>query len=162
MGVELLTSDFHRCQGQAIDKICNAIQQAAGDDCLVWGHNMETVPSLYKVVRKGADYQRSLDLLAAVAQRPGIEAKSSLMLGLGEDFDEVIQVLRDLREVGVERLALGQYLRPSKYHLPVKRYLDPAEFDDYAEQAKALGFKWVKSGPMVRSSYHAEEEQTNS
>ena len=160
MGVELLTSDFHRCQEQAIEKICSAIKSAAGDDRLVWGHNVETVPSLYKVVRKGADYRRSLDLLALAVQQTGIEGKSSLMLGLGEDTEEVMQVLADLRDVGVERLALGQYLRPSKYHLPVKRYLSPAEFDDYAKQAHALGFKWVKAGPLVRSSYHAEEEQT--
>ena len=161
MGVELLTSDFHRCQDVAIAKICAAIKSAPGDDRLVWGHNVETVPSLYKVVRKGADYQRSLGLLERAAQQPGIESKSSLMLGLGEDYTEVMQVLRDLRDVGVERLALGQYLRPSKYHLPVQRYLSPAEFDEYAKQAHALGFKWVKSGPMVRSSYHAEEEQTS-
>ena len=123
----------------------------------VLGHNVETVPSLYQQVRKGSDYQRSLTLLEMAARQPGIEAKSALMLGLGESRQEVLTVLQDLREVGVHRLALGQYLRPTRYHLPVLQYLEPAEFDDYAEEARALGFSWVKAGPLVRSSYHAHD-----
>lgn len=157
MGIELLTSDYFRCQDNAIEVIYRAIQTAEGDTRLVWGHNVETVPSLYKTVRKGADYQRSLDLLLKAAALPGVESKSSIMLGVGESYSEVIQVLQDLRAANVQRLAIGQYLRPTKYHLPVQRYLSPAEFDEYAKQAHKLGFSWVKSGPLVRSSYHAEE-----
>jgi len=157
MGIELLTSDYFRCQDNAIEVIYQALQEADGDTRMVWGHNVETVPSLYKTVRKGADYQRSLDLLEKAAALPGVESKSSIMLGVGESYHEVIQVLKDLRAANVERTAIGQYLRPTKYHLPVQRYLSPAEFDEYAKQAHELGFGWVKSGPLVRSSYHAEE-----
>lgn len=157
MGIELLTSDYFRCQANAIDVIYQALQEAEGDTRMVWGHNVETVPSLYKTVRKGADYQRSLDLLEMAAAKPGVESKSAIMLGVGEEYSEVVQVLKDLRTANVERVAIGQYLRPTKYHLPVKRYLSPAEFDEYAKVAKQLGFSWVKSGPLVRSSYHAEE-----
>jgi lipoic acid synthetase len=98
-------------------------------------------------------------MLRLAAEQPGVEAKSAIMLGLGESRSEVLQVLGDLREVGVSRVAIGQYLRPSRYHLPVRRYLSPAEFDELGKQARNLGFRWVKSGPMVRSSYHAEEQQ---
>ena len=157
MGIELLTSDYFRCQEQAIGVIYQALQQAEGETRLVWGHNVETVPSLYKTVRKGADYQRSLDLLARAAELAGVEAKSAIMLGVGENYSEVVQVLKDLRSHGVARVAIGQYLRPTRYHLPVKRYLSPAEFDEYAKVARQLGFSWIKSGPLVRSSYHAEE-----
>jgi len=157
MGIELLTSDYFRCQEKAIEIIYQALQQAEGETRMVWGHNVETVPTLYKTVRKGADYQRSLDLLEKAAALPGVESKSSIMLGVGENHSEVIQVLKDLRAVNVQRIAIGQYLRPTKYHLPVKRYLSPAEFDEYAKQAEQLGFGWIKSGPLVRSSYHAEE-----
>lgn len=160
MGIELLTSDYHRCQEQAIEIIYRGLQEADGDTQMVWGHNVETVPALYKTVRKGSDYQRTLDLLSMAAKLDGIEAKSAIMLGLDENYTDVLQVFRDLRNAGVERLAIGQYLRPTKYHLPVKRYLGPAEFDELGQQARALGFGWVKSGPLVRSSYHAEEEQS--
>ena len=163
IGLELLTPDFYRCQQAALDHICSRLAQVtspAREVQMVWGHNVETVPSLYKRVRKGSDYQRSLDLLALAAVQPGIEAKSSLMLGLGEARHEVLAVMEDLRAAGVQRLSLGQYLRPSKYHLPVQRYLEPAEFDDYAQQAKALGFSWVKAGPLVRSSYHAHDPES--
>jgi lipoic acid synthetase len=153
LGLEILTPDFREVQEAAVETIAAA---AAGTH-LVFGHNVETVPSLYKTVRKGAKYERSLRLLELAAARPDMEAKSSLMLGLGEEFDEVIQVMRDLRSVGVVRLALGQYLRPTRYHLPVKSYIDPELFARYGEEARARGFTWVKSGPMVRSSYHAEE-----
>ena len=160
IGLELLTPDFYRCQEEAtaiISTTLQAIHSAKRKPQLVWGHNVETVPSLYRQVRKGSDYQRSLDLLKRAGVQPGIETKSALMLGLGESCAEVEQVLQDLREVGVQRLALGQYLRPSRYHLPVLRYLEPAEFDDYAELAHRLGFEWVKAGPLVRSSYHAHD-----
>ena len=163
IGLELLTPDFYRRQPQAIESISNALYQADFDNSgnhrprMVWGHNVETIPSLYKKVRKGSNYQRSLDLLEQAAQLDKVEAKSGLMLGLGESFAEVIEVLRDLRNAGVKRISLGQYLRPSRYHLAVKRYLTPAEFDEYAREADALGFTWVKAGPMVRSSYHAYE-----
>ena len=160
IGLELLTPDFYRCQQDAIEIICSTLETVTSSQRkpqMVWGHNVETVPSLYKQVRKGSDYPRSLNLLQLAAKQPGIEAKSSLMLGLGESPAEVHAVLQDLRQAGVQRLALGQYLRPSRYHLPVQRYLEPAEFDDYAEVAHRLGFEWVKAGPLVRSSYHAHD-----
>ena len=160
IGLELLTPDFYRCQAEAIESISASLQASYAPQRtpqMVWGHNVETVPSLYKQVRKGSDYLRSLKLLQQVAQQPGIEAKSALMLGLGETPAEVEAVLVDLRQAGVQRLALGQYLRPSRYHLPVLRYLEPTEFDDYAELARRLGFEWVKAGPLVRSSYHAHD-----
>ena len=153
LGIEVLTPDFRHCQEQAVFLLCDAM---AGSK-LVWGHNVETVPSLYKTVRKGSKYERSLRLLELAAAIPQIEAKSALMLGLGEGFDEVVSVMRDLRSAGVTRLSLGQYLRPSKYHLPVIEYIEPQTFAAYEAEAKALGFSWVKAGAMVRSSYHAEE-----
>ncbi len=162
IGVELLTPDFYRCQPKSIEIMNAALREAVHPHCelqMVWGHNVETVPSLYKRVRKGSSYERSLEMLRLAAEQPGIEAKSAIMLGLGETRNEVLQVLQDLREVGVSRVAIGQYLRPSRYHLAVKRYLSLAEFGDYGKQARAMGFSWVKSGPMVRSSYHAEEKQ---
>jgi lipoyl synthase len=153
LGIELLTPDFRQAQAVAIATIVRAV----GEGDLVWGHNIETVPRLYREIRKGSRYARSLVLLAAIAALPRIEAKSSLMLGLGEREEEVIAVLRDLRHAGVSRLALGQYLRPSKFHHPVVEYLTPQQFNRYAAIARDLGFLWVKAGPMVRSSYHAEE-----
>ncbi len=157
--LELLTPDFHRKQSIAIEKIYSRLQAAHGESFLVWGHNIETVPSLYKRVRKGSDYQRSLQLLYAVAKYDCFESKSALMLGLGETYDEVASVLHDLHTAGVSRIALGQYLRPTRYHLPVKEYITPQQFDDYAALANQIGFDWVKSGAMVRSSYHAEDEK---
>jgi len=160
VGLELLTPDFHRCQADAMVTIASALEQVQipGRELqMVWGHNVETVPSLYKRVRKGSNYQRSLDLLALAAKQPSMEAKTALMLGLGESRQEVLDVMHDLRALGVQRLSLGQYLRPSRYHLPVEEYLHPEQFDAYAELARGLGFSWVKSGPMVRSSYHAED-----
>lgn len=150
IGIELLTPDFRGCQAQAIDAI-------APHAPLVWGHNMETVPSLYKEVRPGASYERSLRLLDSVSCLPGIEGKSALMLGLGETTEDVLAVLRDLRSAGVQRLALGQYLRPSMQHLPVKAYIHPSQFQSLEQAARAMGFTWVKAGPLVRSSYHAED-----
>ena len=153
LGIEVLTPDFRNCQEEAITLIIEAMHGGR----LVWGHNVETVPSLYKTVRKGSKYERSLRLLELAAAVPQVEAKSALMLGLGEDFDEVLAVMRDLRSAGVTRLALGQYLRPTRYHLPVLEYIEPATFEAYEQEARALGFTWVKAGAMVRSSYHAEE-----
>ena len=157
MQLELLTPDFHRCQSEAIKIIRTALQTLPGKRTLVWGHNVETVPRLYKIVRKGSRYARSLDLLRSVASYPEIEAKSAIMLGLGEQPSEVQQVLEDLHAAGVTRVAMGQYLRPTRYHLPVEQYVTPAQFDEYAQIAKQIGFHWVKSGPLVRSSYHAED-----
>jgi lipoic acid synthetase len=154
LGLELLTPDFRGCQDKAVALLAQALPASKS---WVWGHNVETVPSLYQQVRKGSRYQRSLDLLKQVSQLTNVESKSSLMLGLGERFDEVMEVLADLREAGVNRLALGQYLRPSRQYLPVREYLLPEQFEHYATEAKRLGFSWVKSGAMVRSSYHAEE-----
>ncbi len=160
VGLELLTPDFHRREAEALELISSAlatVKTQKRELQMVWGHNMETVPSLYKKVRKGSSYTRSLTLLEKIARLDGIEAKSSLMLGLGESHEEVLAVMRDLRDAGVLRMSLGQYLRPSRYHLAVQEYIDPAEFDTYAEEARQLGFSWIKSGPMVRSSYHAHE-----
>ncbi len=158
IGLEILTPDFHRCQDAAIATICAAVEPHPGLR-LVWGHNMETVPRLYRTARRGADYERSLRLLALAAEQPGVEAKSAMMLGLGETRDEVLEVLGKLRAARVTRIALGQYLRPTRHHLPVQAYLPPEVFADYAHAAHDLGFTWVKSGPLVRSSYHAEEQQ---
>ncbi|MGE0082734.1 MAG: lipoyl synthase [Thiohalomonadaceae bacterium] len=156
LGLEILTPDFRGVQEAAVERIVAAVDGAP----LVFGHNVETVPSLYRSVRKGAKYERSLRLLELAAARPGVEAKSALMLGLGEAFEEVIAVMRDLRSAGVTRLALGQYLRPSRYHLPVREYVHPDAFAHYETEARALGFAWIKAGPMVRSSYHAEEDKS--
>ena len=122
-------------------------------------HNLETVPRLYKKCRPGSDYDWSLDLLERFGQRhPHIPTKSGLMLGLGETLEEVEDVMRDLRAHGCNMLTLGQYLQPSKHHLPVERYVTPQEFDRLAEVGYAMGFAHVASGPMVRSSYHADQQ----
>lgn len=123
----------------------------------VFNHNIETTQRLYKQARPGSDYQVSLTLLKTFKERfPHIPTKSGMMLGLGETPEEVRQVLRDLREHNVNMLTLGQYLQPSKFHLPVDRYVTPQEFLDHANYAKSLGFSNVASGPLVRSSYHAD------
>lgn len=123
----------------------------------VFNHNLETVPRLYREARPGADYHWSLELLQRFGARfPGIPTKSGLMLGLGEELGEVEAVLRDLRAHGVEMLTLGQYLQPSRHHLPVRRFVTPEEFHRLGELARSLGFSRVASGPMVRSSYHAD------
>ncbi len=164
IGVEFLTPDFRGCQEQAIDIVSNTLAQAPyasnnpnNSSKLIWGHNIETVPSLYKEVRKGSKYERSLTMLRLAAQVDKVETKSSIILGLGETPDEVYQVMQDLRANHVSRIALGQYLRPTRYHLPVKQYLPLEQFSEYEIMAQELGFSWVKSGPMVRSSYHAED-----
>lgn len=161
MGVEFLTPDFRGAQAEAAALFVDTLAALPGDarHDLIWGHNIETVPRLYREARKGAKYERSLRLLQRAAQLPGIEAKSSLMLGLGETREEVLEVLRDLRQAGVQRLSLGQYLRPGLDNLPVARYLHPEEFGEYEALGREFGFTWVKAGPLVRSSYYAEETQ---
>jgi lipoic acid synthetase len=125
----------------------------------VLNHNLETVPRLYSLARPGADYAHSLTLLKEFKQRfPHVTTKSGLMLGLGETDDEVLQVLRDLREHDVEMLTLGQYLQPSNGHLPVLRYVEPATFKMFEQAALDLGFSHAACGPMVRSSYYADEQ----
>ena len=152
---ELLTGDFKGCQEEAIEILADALP-------FVFGHNIETVPRLYSVARPGGDYQLSLDLLAKMKEaHVDVPTKSSMMLGLGEKDDEVLQSLKDLRAVGCERVALGQYLRPSQESLEVIDYVKPAKFDWWAEQARKLGFSWVMSSPFTRSSYHAEQETTD-
>ena len=161
VGVEFLTPDFRACQDKAVKIITDALLNSPynGDKPtrLIWGHNVETVPSLYKTVRKGSNYTRSLQLLQQAGELPYVETKSSLMLGLGETEEEVLKVMQDLRERKVRRLSLGQYLRPTRYHLPVIEYVPLKRFEALESSAKSMGFEWVKSGPMVRSSYHAEE-----
>jgi len=152
LGFELLVPDFRDCQDAAIDILTAALP-------FVFGHNVETVPSLYSKARPGGDYRRSLELLRKAKQQwPHIQTKSSLMLGLGETDDEIMAVLKDLRGVGCDRLSLGQYLRPSKESLEVVEYITPEKFEWWAQQAKKLGFSWVMSSPFTRSSYHAETE----
>jgi lipoic acid synthetase len=130
---------------------------AAGPDIL--GHNLETVPRLYPAVRAGAVYERSLQLLADARElAPQIPTKSGLMLGMGEEREELLAVLADLRRVGCSLLTLGQYLAPTRGHYPVARYLPPAEFAELRHEVLALGFRHVEAGPLVRSSYHAEEQ----
>jgi lipoyl synthase len=122
----------------------------------VYNHNIETVPSLYAVVRPGAEYARSLALLAAVKRLDaGMVTKSGLMLGLGETADEVLSVLADLRRTGCDLLTLGQYLAPSKEHLPVARFVPPEEFEQLGRKAREMGFSGVASAPFVRSSHEA-------
>lgn len=123
-----------------------------------FNHNLETVQRLQGEVRRGATYERSLGLLAAARElAPVIPTKSGLMLGLGETREEVIGTLKDLRAVDCQRITLGQYLRPSLEHIPVARYWTPQEFDELADVARELGFAQVRSGPLVRSSYHAAD-----
>jgi lipoic acid synthetase len=149
--IELLISDL---QG---DRAALTTILAAAPDLL--GHNLETVPRLYPAVRQGASYWRSLDLLAAARQiAPAIPTKSGLMLGLGETGAEVQVVLDDLRQAEVAYLTLGQYLAPSRQHFPVDRFIPPEEFARWRQTALALGFRGVEAGPLVRSSYHAEEQ----
>lgn len=125
----------------------------------VFNHNIETVPRLYKQARPGSDYAHSLRLLQQFKARyPHIPTKSGIMLGLGETNEEIEQTLKDLREHDVEMVTLGQYLQPSRFHLPVSRYVTPDEFKHFAQVAKDLGFKNIASGPLVRSSYHADKQ----
>lgn len=148
--IEILTPDFRGRMDVALE----IMTQAAPD---VFNHNLESVPSLYKKIRPGSDYEWSLDLLQKFKQmHPRVPTKSGLMLGLGEEIDDVKQVLRDMRAHGVNMLTLGQYLQPSLDHLAVERFVTPAEFDQLGAYAESIGFDQVASGPMVRSSYHAD------
>lgn len=148
--IEILVPDFRGRLDRALQILC---QQPAD----VFNHNLETVSRLYPHARPGADYQHSLNLLRQHKQQIAqVPTKSGLMLGLGERTNEVIQVMKDLRAHDVDRLTLGQYLQPSRHHLPVQRYLDPAEFDRLRCMGEDLGFDHVASGPLVRSSYHAD------
>ncbi|MEO8098422.1 MAG: lipoyl synthase [Acidobacteriota bacterium] len=149
-GVEVLVPDFQGSHA-AMDIVLEA-----GPDIL--NHNTETVPRLYRQVRLGARYERSLDMLAHVKRsRAGIPTKSGLMLGLGETIAEVLSVMRDLRASEVDILTLGQYLRPSLKHLPIMRYVAPAEFAELKRAGYEMGFRHVESGALVRSSYHAAD-----
>jgi lipoic acid synthetase len=148
--VEVLVPDF-----QGNRDAMKAVMDAAPD---VLNHNIETVPRIYRQVRFGASYSRSLEMLAYAKQlRPDIPTKSGLMLGLGEIRDEVIEVLRDLKAHHVDIVTLGQYLRPSPEHLPILRYVPKEEFAEYKAIGQDLGFTHVESGPLVRSSYHAAD-----
>lgn len=148
--IEVLTSDFGG-RLESVDTVADALPD-------VFNHNLETVPRLYAEVRPGAEYARSLAVLARVKERhPEMPTKSGLMLGLGETHDEVVAVMRDLRAAGCDLLTLGQYLRPSSKHLPVAEFVTPGEFEALAAEAEALGFSAVASAPFVRSSYHAGE-----
>jgi len=148
--IEVLTPDFQGSR-EAIDAVL-----AARPD--IFNHNIETVERLYPVVRPQADYRRSLALLRYVKDAaPHIHTKSGMMVGVGETRDDVLAACRDLREAGCDILTIGQYLRPSPWHLPIDRFVPPDEFDDYRREALAMGFLSVASGPFVRSSYNAKE-----
>jgi len=156
---EILTPDFKHCQQKALKILSDALP-------FVFAHNIETVPSLYSAARKGADYRLSLNLLKMAKETYGdIQTKSSIMLGLGETDSEVEQVLQDLHDVGCDRITIGQYLKPSpvrdpqgeKDCLDVVEYIKPEKFQWWDQRARQLGFRWVMSGPFVRSSYFAEK-----
>ncbi len=151
--IEILVPDFRGRMALALA----ALDRAPPD---VFNHNLETVPRLYKQARPGADYAWSLQLLADFkARHPRVPTKSGLMVGLGETNEEIEAVMRDLRAHGCDLLTIGQYLQPSRdYHLPVERYVTPAEFDAFAVLGKEMGFQHVASGPLVRSSYHADQQ----
>ncbi|AEC17367.1 lipoyl synthase [Gallibacterium anatis] len=148
--IEILVPDFR-------GRIEVALEKLAQNPPDVFNHNLENIPRLYKEVRPGADYQWSLRLLREFKQMfPNIPTKSGLMVGLGETNEEILQVMQDLRDNGVTMLTLGQYLQPSRHHLPVARYVPPSEFDEFRSKAKAMGFEHAACGPFVRSSYHAD------
>ncbi len=153
IGIEILVPDFRGRMDRAID----ILDRAPPD---VFNHNIETVPRLYRAARPGADYSHSLELLRRFGERhPGIPTKSGLMVGLGETTQEIEETMRDLRNHGCEMLTIGQYLQPSRdHHLPVQRYVTPEEFGHFAEIGATMGFRNVASGPLVRSSYHAEQQ----
>ena len=150
--IEILTPDFRGRMDKALDTIADGLPD-------VMNHNLETVPRLYKQARPGADYAHSLKLLKDFKARfPGIPTKSGIMVGLGETDEEIVGVLQDLRSHDVDMLTVGQYLQPTRGHLPVLRYVDPAQFNVYEREALALGFVHAACGPLVRSSYHADQQ----
>jgi lipoyl synthase len=150
--IEILVPDFRGRDDRALN-----ILKAAPPD--VMNHNLETIPRLYKEARPGSDYQFSLNLLKKFkAEVPGVPTKSGLMVGLGETDDEILQVMRDMREHGIDMLTLGQYLAPSGHHLPVRRYVHPDTFKMFEREAYAMGFSHAAVGAMVRSSYHADQQ----
>jgi len=150
--IEVLVPDFRGRMDRALDILVKSPPD-------VFNHNLETVPGLYRKVRPGSDYTWSLNLLQRFkALHPEIPTKSGLMLGIGEEISEVEQVMRDLRAHDCDMLTLGQYLQPSVHHLPLVRYLHPDEFERLGEFGYELGFTHVASGPMVRSSYHADQQ----
>ena len=161
IAIEVLTPDFwggYRDEAEAIAAQRQRLQTVLAAQPVCFNHNLETVERLQGEVRRGATYRRSLGLLAAARElAPGIPTKSGLMLGLGETADEVVAAMRDLRAVDCQRLTIGQYLRPSLAHIPVDRYWTPEEFNGLGEIARDLGFRDVRSGPLVRSSYHAAD-----
>jgi len=153
--IETLVPDFRGREQRALD-----ILHATPPD--IFNHNMETVPSLYKKARPGANYAGSLKLLANFKQQsPQVPTKSGLMLGLGETLDEVVQTMQDLRDHHCELLTLGQYLQPSRYHMAVEKFITPATFDELKVTGLEMGFSHVASAPLVRSSYHADEQARN-
>jgi len=152
MKFEILTGDFRNCEEEAVKILSGALP-------FVFAHNVETVPSLYPTVRRGGDYQRSLNLLKMAKESYGnIPTKSSIMLGLGETDEQVEEVLSDLRSVGCDRITIGQYLKPSRGSLEVVKYIPPAKFEWWRQKAIDLGFSWVLSEPFARSSYFAEQQ----
>ncbi len=151
-GIEILTPDFRGREEKALDIL-------AAEPPDIFNHNLETVPRLYKQARPGASYEGSLKLLQHFKQRcPQTPTKSGLMVGLGETMGEITDVLKDLHTHGCHNLTIGQYLAPSRHHLPVQRYITPTEFDELAAIAHRIGFDNIACGPMVRSSYHAEQQ----
>lgn len=148
--IEILVPDFR-------GRLDKALEILTRTPPVVFNHNLETVPRLYKKARPGADYRNSLELLKLYkASCPDIQTKSGLMVGLGETDEEILEVMKDLREHNCDMLTLGQYLQPGQYHLPVERYVRPERFEQFAREGEAMGFRHVASGPMVRSSYHAD------
>jgi lipoyl synthase len=150
--IEILTPDFRGRVDRALE-----ILRAAPPD--VMNHNLETAPRLYKEARPGSDYQVSLNLLKQFkAFAPDVPTKSGLMVGLGETDEEILQVMRDMRAHDIDMLTIGQYLAPSGHHLPVRRYVHPDTFKMFETEAAKMGFSHAAVGPMVRSSYHADQQ----
>ena len=148
--IEILTPDFRGRMEVALEKLARALPD-------VFNHNLETIPRLYKAARPGADYQWSLTLLKRFkAAHPEVLTKSGLMVGLGESNEEILQVMRDMRAHDVDMLTIGQYLQPSEHHIALQRYVTPEEFEMFRIEGEKMGFSNVASGPMVRSSYHAD------
>ena len=154
--IEVLVPDFRGRLDKALDIFTQYAPQGLPD---VMNHNLETVPRLYKQARPGADYDHSLKLLKDFKERfPHIPTKSGLMVGLGETDEEILEVMRDMREHNIDMLTIGQYLAPSGHHLPVQRYVHPDVFKHFEEEAYAMGFSHAAVGAMVRSSYHADQQ----